>query len=55
MPLFEKFSQLAASRSALLGAGADPFRVVIEDILSATEAMVDGRRTILAGTNNYLA
>jgi 8-amino-7-oxononanoate synthase len=28
--------------------------VVIEKILSPTEAMIDGRRTILAGTNNYL-
>jgi 8-amino-7-oxononanoate synthase len=28
--------------------------VVVEKVLSATEAIVDGRPTILAGTNNYL-
>lgn len=54
MALFDKFHQLAAARQALIESGIDPFQVVIERILSATEAVVNGRRTILAGTNNYL-
>ena len=54
MPLFDKFQQLAKARQALLKGGADPFNVVLEEVISATEAIVNGRRTILAGTNNYL-
>lgn len=34
--------------------GIDPLGVPIERIISATEGVIDGRRTILAGTNNYL-
>ncbi|HIB53226.1 MAG TPA: aminotransferase class I/II-fold pyridoxal phosphate-dependent enzyme [Nitrospirales bacterium] len=54
MPLFEKFQQLAEERRALLSGGADPFNVVVDRVISSTEAMVNGQRTILAGTNNYL-
>ena len=32
----------------------NPFNVVVDQVLSETEAMVNDRRTILAGTNNYL-
>lgn len=52
MSLLDKFDDLAVQREAL--ADADPSRVVIEKILSPTEALIDGRHTILAGTNNYL-
>lgn len=52
MSLLDKFQEVAQTRAAL--GDADPSRVVIEKILSPTEAMIDGRRTILAGTNNYL-
>ncbi|HEY5645888.1 MAG TPA: aminotransferase class I/II-fold pyridoxal phosphate-dependent enzyme [Pseudomonadales bacterium] len=52
MSLLAKFSDLAEQRAAL--AGADPSKVVIDEVLSPTEAIVNGRRTILAGTNNYL-
>ncbi|HET6220648.1 MAG TPA: aminotransferase class I/II-fold pyridoxal phosphate-dependent enzyme, partial [Dongiaceae bacterium] len=34
--------------------GADPFGVSMEKVLSPTEAIVEGRPTILVGTNNYL-
>ena len=34
--------------------GADPFAVRLDELHSATEADIDGRATILAGTNNYL-
>ncbi len=54
MALFDKFQQLAADREALLASGVDPFNVVTERLISATEAEINGRRTILAGTNNYL-
>ncbi len=54
MALLEKFQQLAQAREALAQISADPFRVTIEQILSPTEAMINGRHTILVGTNNYL-
>jgi 8-amino-7-oxononanoate synthase len=34
--------------------GADPFGVNMERVTSPTEAIVEGRPTILVGTNNYL-
>jgi len=34
--------------------GANPFAVKMDRVLSPTEAIVNGRPTILAGTNNYL-
>jgi 8-amino-7-oxononanoate synthase len=52
MSLLAKFNDLAVQREAL--ADADPSKVVIDEILSPTEAMINGRHTILAGTNNYL-
>jgi 8-amino-7-oxononanoate synthase len=54
MSLFDKFKQLAAAKKALAEIGADPFKVVVERVLSPTEAMVNGRQTVLVGTNNYL-
>ena len=53
--MFEKFNGLAETRAELtLASGINPFGVVLERIHSATEADINGRRTILAGTNNYL-
>jgi 8-amino-7-oxononanoate synthase len=52
--LLDKFDALAATRDQLLTRGPLPFGVVTERILSPTEGIVHGRRTILAGTNNYL-
>ena len=54
MSLFDKFKPLAERRAALAEFEANPFNVVIERILSPTEAVINGRHTILAGTNNYL-
>lgn len=54
MTLFDKFRHLAAARDELAAFGAVPLGVVTEQIFSATEGVVDGRRVILAGTNNYL-
>jgi 8-amino-7-oxononanoate synthase len=54
MTLFEKFQPIAAARRALAENGVESINVVMDQVLSPTEAMINGRRTILAGTNNYL-
>ena len=54
MPLLDKFVTAATIRANLEAGGHDPTKVVIDEILSPTEGMVEGRHTILAGTNNYL-
>ncbi|WP_193371324.1 serine palmitoyltransferase [Pelagibius marinus] len=54
MSLFDKYDQVAARHDRLLAAGRDPFNMCMDRIVSATEAIVDGRETILVGTNNYL-
>lgn len=54
MALLKKFRQLADARKSLAMVSEDPFRVTIERLLSPTEAVVNGRPVILAGTNNYL-
>ncbi|KLD67187.1 8-amino-7-oxononanoate synthase [Xanthomonas hyacinthi DSM 19077] len=43
-----------AVRQELAQVGIDPFGVQIDRIVSPTEGIIDGRPTILAGTNNYL-
>ncbi|MDE0800327.1 MAG: aminotransferase class I/II-fold pyridoxal phosphate-dependent enzyme [Rhodospirillaceae bacterium] len=53
--LFDRFGSLRARRDSLVGDGGhDPFQVEMDEVLSQTEAMICGRHTILAGTNNYL-
>lgn len=54
MSLFDKFAPLAAARADLGAHGTPPVATPIEDIISAAEGVIDGRRVILAGTNNYL-
>ena len=54
MGIFDKLQGLAAARRELDALGIDPFGVPIDRILSPTEGEIRGRRTILAGTNNYL-
>lgn len=54
MPLFDRFAPLMRSHDAIKEAGVDPFGVRMDRVLSPTEAIVKGRRTLLAGTNNYL-
>lgn len=54
MALLDKFVSAASIREQLKAGGHDPTQVVIERILSPTEGIVEGRHTILAGTNNYL-
>lgn len=53
--LFDKFQSLEETLAKLVASsGADPFHVVMERMISATEAIVNGRKVIMAGTNNYL-
>jgi 8-amino-7-oxononanoate synthase len=54
MAIFDKFQQLAATRRALAESGIQSISVVMDRMVSATEAVVNGRTLILAGTNNYL-
>ncbi len=55
MTLFEKFAPQAELRDALAARSAVPsVATPMDQIESATEAFIDGRRVLLAGTNNYL-
>lgn len=54
MSLFDKFEAAARTRDVLAALPINPTDVVIERVLSATEALIGGRPTIMAGTNNYL-
>ena len=53
--LFSKFDALIAEREGLLSTGVrDPFAIVMEEVKSPTEAIIQGRHTILLGTYNYM-
>ena len=52
--ILDKYAPIASRHDQLLEVGPDPLGVCLEEIYSATEARVNGRRTILAGTNNYM-
>ena len=54
MSLLTKFAPLKARHDELTASGMDPLGLKFDRILSATEGVLDGRRTILLGTNNYL-
>ena len=53
MSLFDKFKQIAAARQPLVERGIRS-NVIMEKVISSTEAVINGRTAILAGTNNYL-
>ena len=53
--LLSKFDGIIAEREALAATGArDPFAIVMDRVLSPTEAIIGNRRTILLGTYNYM-
>ena len=55
MSLLEKFAPLAELRGALAASGSVPsIATPMDEVHSATEAIIDGRKVLLAGTNNYL-
>ncbi|RFD20978.1 aminotransferase class I/II-fold pyridoxal phosphate-dependent enzyme [Komagataeibacter melaceti] len=55
MSIFSKYESLASSLKAVTaGGGRNPFNVVIEKPISSTVGLIEGRETLLFGTNNYL-
>jgi 8-amino-7-oxononanoate synthase len=53
--LFSKFDALIEQREGLLATGVrDPFSLVMEQVLSPTRAVCNGKETILLGTYNYM-
>jgi len=54
MGILDKFKDLRTAYDDIKSAGRDPFSVRFDQILSPTEGMVSGKKTILLGTNNYL-
>ena len=54
MGLFSSHSALVARYDAARALGQMPTGVVMERVLSASEAIIDGRRTVTVGTHNYL-
>ncbi len=54
MNILDKYAAISARHARLLEVGEEPFGLQMDDILSPTEAVIRGRKTILFGTNNYL-
>jgi len=54
MGLFDKHLAYRDAYNAIRQAGADPFSVRFDSVVSPTEGVINGKRTILLGTNNYL-
>jgi 8-amino-7-oxononanoate synthase len=54
MGLFDKFGKLAAERAGLGDSQLHPIGTRIDEMYSPTEGSIQGRKVILAGTNNYL-
>ncbi|QNT71277.1 serine palmitoyltransferase [Defluviicoccus vanus] len=54
MDIIDKYKPQSRRHDQLLMIGSDPFAVSIDEIYSPTEARINGKRTILVGTNNYL-
>jgi len=53
--LLSKFDPLIQERETLLATGVkDPFSLVMEEVISPTVAICDGKETILLGTYNYM-
>jgi 8-amino-7-oxononanoate synthase len=54
MSILNKYLKLSERYHDLQQIGSDPFSVEFDDIVSPVEGVIDGRRTLLFGTNNYL-
>ena len=54
MSILAKYAGMKGAFEALQAHGANPFDVMFDTVLSPTEGVLNGRRTILLGTNNYL-
>jgi 8-amino-7-oxononanoate synthase len=54
MRLFDKFSKARNMEDLLNRLPMNPTKITVEKVISATEAVIKGQVTIMAGTNNYL-
>jgi 8-amino-7-oxononanoate synthase len=54
MSILEKFEGLQEGLEAINAVSRNPFDVTFDRVISPTEGVLDGRRTLLFGTNNYL-
>lgn len=54
MGLFDRFASTIGATREIEDSGANPFTIAWDDVLSQTEAVWKGRKTVLAGTHNYL-
>ena len=52
--LLDKYQSIVDRRARMLTLGSDAVGLVNQQILSPTRAIINGRETILAGTNNYM-
>lgn len=53
--LLSKFDPIIAERASLVTHGIDdPFKVTMDEVISETEAIINGKHTILVGTYNYM-
>ena len=53
MGLFDRHAGLLDAYRDVRTTGADPFQIRMERVLSPTEAIINGRKTLTVGTNNY--
>jgi 8-amino-7-oxononanoate synthase len=54
MSIFAKYGAYKQAYDVLRASGVDPLNVRFDAVLSPTEGVIDGRKMILLGTNNYL-
>jgi 8-amino-7-oxononanoate synthase len=54
MSILAKHAATMAIYEAMRASAGDPFKVRFDSVLSPTEGVLQGRKTILLGTNNYL-
>ena len=52
--LFDKYANIAERFERMMSLGVNALGVTSDRILSPTRAIINGRETILAGTNNYM-
>src|SRR5216683_106232 len=53
MGLFDRHAGLLDAYRDVRTTGLDPFQIRMERVLSPTEAIINGKKTLLVGTNNY--
>ena len=54
MSILAKYASMKAAVEAVKTGGANPFDITFDTVISPTEGVLNGNRTILLGTNNYL-